>query len=395
MKREPSETGYPISPEVKWSIMSYETILNSMGIGLSHFPSRRRGFGQSCFRYFEKEWAKRRNPRLKEGMNSPARLPAVLLLLCALGVTSLHAEVKLASPFTSHMVLQRDIKVPVWGTADPGEAVTVDFAGQKKSATADTFGAWRVDLDPLDTSDQGRVFTVTGTKSASPIQLDDVLVGEVWLASGQSNMDFSISAKVKSFAGVANEEAEIAAANYPAIRIFTGTATRIYEPQSTVGGEWEVCSPQTAPAFSAVSYFFARDLQKGIKAPVGIITMAFGASTAEAWIRREALADDPELKPMLDRFDAAIKTFRLTPPASVAPPPSEDVSNPGGSPAASATPPAALATPPPMKTPPPLETLASGTASPTASLAPARGRAGRAIRTRSTISTTRRCFLTG
>src|SRR5450432_3899793 len=102
------------------------------------------------------------------------------------------AEVKLASPFTSHMVLQREMKVPVWGTADAGEQVAVEFAGQKKSATAGADGKWRVDLDALIASADGRVFAVAGSKTAHPLQLDDVLVGEVWLASGQSNMAFTV-----------------------------------------------------------------------------------------------------------------------------------------------------------------------------------------------------------
>jgi len=158
-------------------------------------------------------------------------------------------------------------------------------------------------------------------------------VGEVWLASGQSNMDFSMSKKVKYFAGVTNEDAEIAAANYPLIRMFTGTAAKAYAPQNNVGGAWQVCSPETAPAFSAVAYFFARDLQREIKVPVGIITLAFGASTAEAWIRRETLAGDPQLKPMVDRFDAAVTAFRTNPPPVVAPPRSEDVSATNAAPA--------------------------------------------------------------
>ena len=250
--------------------------------------------------------------------------PRAALAFLALGVVSLHAEVHLASPFTDHMVLQRDMKVPVWGVADPGETVTVEFAGQKRTETTGTDGTWRLHLAPLEPSDQGRTFTVTGSKTAQPIQLNDVLVGEVWLASGQSNMDFSVSVKVKYFAGLINEDQEIAAANYPSIRMFTGTATKMYEPQATVAGQWEVCSPQTVPAFSAVAYFFARDLQKEIKVPVGIVTMAYGASTAEAWIRREALAADPQLSPMLPRFDAAVQKFRSMPHPS----PSPDLSTP-------------------------------------------------------------------
>ncbi|MBC8095798.1 MAG: sialate O-acetylesterase [Akkermansiaceae bacterium] len=261
-------------------------------------------------------------PNLTAGFAAKFTLFTAVLLFSGVA----QAEVKLASPFTSHMILQRDAKVPVWGTAAPDEEVTVEFAGQKRSIKAGTDGKWRIDLKALKVSAEGRKFTVAGSKTAQPIQLDDVVVGEVWLASGQSNMDFSMSKKVMYFAGVTNEEEEIAAANYPLIRMFTGKSQKTYEPQSSVQGEWRVCSPETAPAFSAVGYFFARGLHKDLKVPVGIVTMAFGASTAEAWIRRETLAADPDLKPMLDRFDAAVQSFKTNPPPVVAPPRSEDVS---------------------------------------------------------------------
>jgi sialate O-acetylesterase len=251
-----------------------------------------------------------------------------LLLLAALFASAIpaFATVKLASPFTSHMVLQRDMNVPVWGTADSGEQVTVTFAGQKISATAGADGKWRVDLKPLKASAESQTFTVTGSKTDKPIALDDVLVGEVWLASGQSNMDFSMSKKVKSFAGIRDEEKEIAAANYPHIRMFVGKYAKTYEPQTSVGGDWQVCSPETVPAFSAIGYIFARDLQKEINVPVGVIVESFGASTIESWIRREALAADPKMKPFLDGFDTKVTAFRTAPPAVVAPPPSQDVS---------------------------------------------------------------------
>jgi sialate O-acetylesterase len=182
-----------------------------------------------------------------------------------------------------------------------------------------------VNLNPLETSAEGRTLTVAGSHTAQPITLDDVLVGEVWLASGQSNMDFSMSKAVKYFAGVTNEEQEIAAANYPLIRMFVGNACKAYTPQMCVTGVWKVCTPENAPAFCAIGYFFARDLQREIKAPIGIIAEAFGASTAESWIRRETMAADPQLKPMLDRFDAAVESFRTNRPTVVAPPRSEDV----------------------------------------------------------------------
>jgi sialate O-acetylesterase len=116
--------------------------------------------------------------------------------------------------------------------------------------------------------------------------------------------------------------------------MFTGQSTKAYTPQETIGGQWLVCSPETVPDFSAVGYLFARDLQKEIKVPVGIITEAFGASTIEAWIRREALAADPQMKPILDGFDAQVQAFRAAPPAVVAPPPSQDVSAPASTNAA-------------------------------------------------------------
>jgi sialate O-acetylesterase len=224
------------------------------------------------------------------------------------------AEAKLASPFTSHMVLQRDIKVPVWGTAESGEAVTVEFAGQKVSTTAGVDGKWRVDLQPMAASAESRMFTVTGSKTAQPIVLDDVLVGEVWLASGQSNMTFPVSKSRGSYAGLTNEEQEIAAANYPLIRMFTARDTKIYEPQASVGSEgWLVCSTNTVPGFSAVGYLFARNLQKELNVPVGILTVASGASCAEAWMSREALAADPQLKFMLDSLDECENYFRAAP----------------------------------------------------------------------------------
>jgi sialate O-acetylesterase len=253
---------------------------------------------------------------------------AGIILLGLLASRQAEAGMNLASPFTDHMVLQRDKPVPIWGTANPGEQITVEFAGQKKSATADTNGDWRVELKPMKASSESRELVVIGLEQSQTenLKYDDVLVGEVWLASGQSNMDFSLSKKVKYFAGVTNEEQEIAAANYPLIRMFVGTAQKSYAPENRDGGEWKVCTPENAPAFSAVGYFFARDLQREIKVPFGIIAQAFGASTAEAWISRQALASDPKLKPMLDHFDASVKYFHTNPPPVVGLPRSEDVS---------------------------------------------------------------------
>jgi sialate O-acetylesterase len=234
-------------------------------------------------------------------------------LLALAGVPSLvRAEVKLASPFTDHMVLQRELPVPVWGWADPGAQVTVEFAGQKKSATAGADRAWRVTLDPLTASASPRELVVTSTNPKSEIEnrkCADVLVGEVWIGSGQSNMAFTVSKKTAYYAGLVDEEKEIAAANYPQVRMFMGKSAKTYTPQSELGGEWQVCTPETVPAWSAVGYLFARDLHRELKVPVGIVTVAFGASCAQAWVRRDAMLDDPAFKAVLDRFDAAVKAF--------------------------------------------------------------------------------------
>ncbi|HYO25148.1 MAG TPA: sialate O-acetylesterase, partial [Lacipirellulaceae bacterium] len=218
-----------------------------------------------------------------------------LSLGCMLAAGAAHAELQLASPFTDHMVLQRELPVPVWGTADPGAVVTVQFAGQSATATADDSGRWMLSLEPLDASAEGRslVAAVDGAEGER-VALDDVVVGEVWLASGQSNMDFSVAKTERFyFAGVNNEAEEVAAANYPLIRHFRGKWTKAYEPQPRVEGQWQVCTPENVREWSAVGYFFARHLHKEIDVPVGIVTLTFGASCSQAWIRREAIAANP------------------------------------------------------------------------------------------------------
>lgn len=219
------------------------------------------------------------------------------------------SQVKLPPHFSDHMVLQRNMKAPIWGTANPGEQVTIAFAGQKKKARANADGKWQVNLDPMTASSASRTMTVTDSKNQK-VMFVDVLVGEVWLCSGQSNMDFTVAKTEKYyFAGVNNEAAEVAAANYPLIRRFTGEWKRSYEPKSEVAGTWKVINPENVREFSAIAYFFARDLQKEIKVPVGIITLTFGASTAQAWIRRETMAANSELKPLLDKFDTEKRAY--------------------------------------------------------------------------------------
>jgi sialate O-acetylesterase len=226
------------------------------------------------------------------------------------------AQVMPNALFSDHAVLQSGMDVPVWGMAAPGEKVTVSVDGRKESATADAAGKWMVRLKKLKAGGPFEMTIVGIGAGEEPIVVKDVLVGEVWLGSGQSNMVFNVSKKGHPPYGLMDEEKEIAAANYPEVRMFTVKDTKSYDPQTDVRGEWKVCSPETVPDFSAVGYLFARDLNQALKTPVGIVLAAYGASTAEAWLPREAMMHDAQLKPMIDRFDARENYFREMPGAS-------------------------------------------------------------------------------
>jgi sialate O-acetylesterase len=225
------------------------------------------------------------------------------------------AQVKPSALFSDHMVLQSGKPVPIWGTATPAEKITIKFDGQTRSATADTSGKWLAQLAKLKPGGPFEM-TIAGNKAGDiAIVVKDVLVGEVWLGSGQSNMDFTVATTTRHyFAGVKNEAEEIAAGNYPKIRMFTGAWKNSSEPQSDVSGTWLVVTPENVKEMSAIGYLFARDMQKELKVPFGIITEAFGASTAEAWTSREALAANPQLQPLLQRFDAKVAAYKSNPP---------------------------------------------------------------------------------
>ena len=232
--------------------------------------------------------------------------PCIALCLIAY----VRADVTLPAHFSDHMVLQRDAKLPVWGGADPGEEVVVRFQQQVQKTTAGDDGQWRVQLAEVP---PGGPHELT-VKGKNAITLKDVLVGEVWLASGQSNMHFTVAKTDKYyFAGTKNESEEVAAANHPQLRMFTADWTMRAEPQREVAGTWKVCTPENVREFSAVAYFYARELQRELGVPVGILTATYGASTAEAWTSREALAVEPELKPKLEKLDAGVASYVADP----------------------------------------------------------------------------------
>jgi len=196
--------------------------------------------------------------------------------------------------FTDHVVLQRDVPTPVWGWAEPGQRVKVALAGQSVETTADARGKWMARLGPYPAGGP-HVLAVSGPKA---VEIKDVLVGDVWLCSGQSNMEWPLK-------GAVNPEAEVAAADYPRLRLFQVPKKTALEPESTVEAKWDVCTPATAPGFSAVGYFFGRDLGRDLNVPIGLINSSWGGTVAEAW------TSAPSLGPLGD-FDKALAQVRAS-----------------------------------------------------------------------------------
>ncbi len=208
-------------------------------------------------------------------------------------------DVKVPPILGDHMVLQRDKAVPVWGWADAGEAVTVEFAGQKHSATAGADGAWKIVLTPMTVSAEPRTLTITGKNS---LALKDVLVGEVWLCSGQSNMAWNLSQ--------ANDaDLETATAKFPLMRVISVPQVASQKPLTDFKGQWEAVTPQTAASFSAVGYFFGRQLHQTLGIPVGLIDNSWGGSAAEAWVRRDVLEAHERYGPLLKSWDDRVAAF--------------------------------------------------------------------------------------
>lgn len=216
----------------------------------------------------------------------PSRSWCIFLLV--LTVFRLHGAVRLPAIFSDHMVLQRDSIVPVWGWAEPGEHVTVEIAGQRKSCVTNTNGVWKVKLDELSISSP-TTMTVTGSNA---IKVEDVLMGEVWLASGQSNMQLPVRL-------CDNYEQERAAATFPKIRMFQVPKEAADTPQSDCGGKWIVCSPGPVGGFAGTAYFFGRALFQSLNVPIGMIDSSLGGTAIEGWTSLDRQTNQPELAPLL------------------------------------------------------------------------------------------------
>ena len=229
----------------------------------------------------------------------------VLLLLVALPVVS--SPKPLLHPlFSDHAVIQRNIEAPVWGWADPGGAVTVEFAGKTVRTRAAADGKWLVRLGPFSA---GGPYTLTvRTNDGNSATAKDVLIGDVWICSGQSNMEMGIKL-------VRNAEEEIANARYSGLRLFTVPKKIALEPVDLVEATWEKCTPETVAedgwgGFSAVAYFFGRDLYKTLKTPIGLIHTSWGGTIAEAWTSGKALSKLDDFRDALASLKEATAALR-------------------------------------------------------------------------------------
>ena len=218
------------------------------------------------------------------------KIPTTAALVAAfvLSLPSLAtADVKLPNVFGSHMVLQQEQPIRIFGWADAGEEVTVELAGKSTKTKAGSDGSWRVELPAMKADGKSHTLTVSG---ANKIELTDILLGEVWICSGQSNMEWSVKASM-------NAQEEIAAANHPNIRLYNvqGHISRP-EPQNDAPGKWQACAPNTVAGFSAVGYYFGRKLNQDLKVPVGLIGSNWGGTRIEPWTPTVGFEAVPELK---------------------------------------------------------------------------------------------------
>lgn len=214
------------------------------------------------------------------------------------------ADVRLPQFFSNHMVLQRGEPVAVWGFADPGEAVHASFDGQELDTRADAEGRWRVTLKTMPANPEAQTLTVRG--ASNTVTLEDVVVGEVWLCSGQSNMVWRVD-------GADGAEEAKANANDPRIRMFTGALVSTPEPQVDLPGRWLVATPETVGTFSAAAYYFGRDLLQQLDVPIGLLNVSWGGSSVQAWMTMEALRATPAAKRTLDEYAVYRQELELSP----------------------------------------------------------------------------------
>jgi sialate O-acetylesterase len=215
------------------------------------------------------------------------------------------AEVRLPNALSSHAVLQRDQPIHIWGWSDPGETVTVHFHDQTRTASADDLGKWSLWLSP---EHAGGPYTLTAqgsssssSASGSPITLSDILVGDVWIASGQSNMEMPLNGFPGS-AVLKNAQQEIAQANLPTVRLLRIEHKTSFFPVNDITATWTECTPETAAEFSAVAYFFGREINSREHVPIGLIDSTWGGTPVEAWTSMDRIGSDPGMMPIFSAW---------------------------------------------------------------------------------------------
>lgn len=210
-----------------------------------------------------------------------------------------HAELKMPNIFGNHMVVQQKAPIRVWGWTVPGQEVTVDFAGASVSGKAGADGRFDLSLAAVPAGGPHQL-TVTADETKT---FEDVLVGEVWICSGQSNMQWAVRSSNDA-------DLERLAAKWPSLRMINFPQVGSQEPILTHDRQWQVCAPETVDGFSAVGYFFARQLQQTLDVPVGMINNAWGGSACEAWINRDVLSADERFQPLMDRWHEVEEQYR-------------------------------------------------------------------------------------
>ncbi|RBP41323.1 sialate O-acetylesterase [Roseimicrobium gellanilyticum] len=220
-----------------------------------------------------------------------------LLLALALTPGLASAELKLPSVIGDHMVLQQKQSNPIWGWDTPGTKVSVTFAGKMYAADADKDGKWTVKLDPQVANANPQVMNIKGT-TAKDVQ--DILIGEVWMCSGQSNMGFTVAGDWKG-------DLEALASKHPGLRLFALPMVGTQDLKTDIDAKWELSNADTAKPFSAVGFFFGRYLHEVLGVPVGLIDNAWGGSSAEAWVRRSTIESDPRFKDLMERWKTTEK----------------------------------------------------------------------------------------
>ena len=213
-----------------------------------------------------------------------------LLLVCLAFAPQLRAQLKLPAIISDHMVLQQNQADPIWGWDKTGTKITVSFAGQNYSATAGADGKWMVKLAPLPANASPQILTVVGSTKRV---LNDVVIGEVWMCSGQSNMGFKLADEW-------NGDLTAASAKLPNLRLISVPRVGTQELQKDFNGQWQASTTDLALNFSAVGYLYGRHLHEILNVPVGLIDNAWGGSAAEAWVRRSTLENDPRFKPLME-----------------------------------------------------------------------------------------------